>query len=58
MSDEREHEITQASGMELTAAEIGAKLKGLGDLPVTEHPAVFEEIHSELQGALNRLDGS
>lgn len=47
-----------ASGMELTSAEVGAKLRSLSDLPVTDHVAVFEEIHSELQGALNRLDGS
>jgi hypothetical protein len=51
-------DIEQASGMELTAAEIGAKLRTLADQPVTAHPAVFEEIHSELQAALNRLDGS
>lgn len=46
------------SGMELTGAEIGAALRSLSERPVTEHPAVFEQIHAELQAALNRLDGS
>lgn len=47
-----------ASGMELTSAEVGAKLRSLAEREVTEHVSVFEDIHAELQGALNRLDGS
>jgi hypothetical protein len=29
-------------------------LGSLADLPITEHVAVFEQIHSTLRGALNR----
>jgi hypothetical protein len=33
-----------------------AKLAGLDGLPLTGHPAVFEAIHSALNGALGALD--
>jgi hypothetical protein len=32
------------------------KLADLADLPLNEHPAVFEQIHGALAGALGTLD--
>jgi hypothetical protein len=32
------------------------KLAGLAELPLNEHPAVFEQIHGALTGALGTLD--
>jgi hypothetical protein len=32
------------------------KLDELPDLPLHEHPAVFEQVHAALAGALGRLD--
>ena len=58
MSEASAESILTPSGLELTGAEIGAALRSLGERPVTEHPAVFEQIHAELQTALNRLDGA
>ncbi len=34
------------------------QLAGLAELPLTEHPAVFGQIHSALSGALGTLDSS
>ncbi len=34
------------------------KLDGLAELPLNEHPAVFEQIHGALTGALGTLDSA
>jgi hypothetical protein len=33
-----------------------AALDGLADLPLAEHPAVYERIHAQLQDALADID--
>jgi hypothetical protein len=38
--------------------EAVARLDGLAGLPVAEHPAVFEDVHQRLAGALGDLDAS
>jgi hypothetical protein len=39
-------------------ADALAPLAGLAERPIEQHPDVFQEIHSTLQGALADIDGS
>jgi hypothetical protein len=38
------------------APTVQATLRTIADVPVSEHPEIFEAIHAELQAALATLD--
>ena len=52
-----EAEPYQATGEPRVDAAL-RHLDELADLPVSEHPAVFEQIHGALTGALGTLDSA
>jgi hypothetical protein len=52
---ERSAEQWQATG-EPRVDEALRKLDGLAELPVTGHPAVFEQVHARLRDVLGELD--
>jgi hypothetical protein len=54
-SAERSAEQWQATG-EPRVDEALRKLDGLAELPVAEHPAVFEQVHARLRDVLGELD--
>lgn len=51
----RSAEQWQATG-EPRVDEALRKLDGLAELPVAEHPAVFEQVHARLRDVLGELD--
>ena len=55
MQDEQASQRRPATG-ENRVDEALAKLDELAGLPVTEHPAVFEQVHGGLTAALGTLD--
>jgi hypothetical protein len=55
MQDEQASQRRPATG-ESRVDEALAKLDELAGLPVTEHPAVFEQVHRRLREVLGELD--
>jgi hypothetical protein len=55
MQDEQASQRRPATG-ENRVDEALAKLDELAGLPVTEHPAVFEQVHRRLREVLGELD--
>lgn len=55
MQDEQASQRRPATG-ENRVDEALAKLDELAGLPVTEHPAVFEQVHERLREVLGELD--
>jgi len=55
MQDEQASQRRPATG-ENRVDEALAKLDELAGLPVTEHPAVFEQVHGRLREVLGELD--
>ena len=55
MQDERASQGLPATG-EIRVNQALARLDGLAGLPVTEHPAVFEQVHKQLREVLGELD--
>jgi hypothetical protein len=51
----RSAEQWQATGEPRVDEALG-KLDGLAELPVAEHPAVFEQVHARLRDVLDELD--
>ena len=55
MQDEQASQRRPATG-ESRVDEALAKLDELAGLPVTEHPAVFDQVHRRLREVLGELD--
>jgi hypothetical protein len=55
MQDEQASQRRPATG-ESRVDEALAKLDELAGLPVTDHPAVFEQVHRRLREVLGELD--
>jgi hypothetical protein len=55
MQDEQASQGRPATG-ETRVDDALAKLDELAGLPVTEHPAVFEQVHRRLREVLGELD--
>ena len=46
-----------ADQIEIDLAKMKERVKAVNDLPLAEHSAEFERIHTQLQQALTNLDG-
>jgi hypothetical protein len=52
-----EESVEPSAGMpEPPVADAMAELDGLSALDLTEHPALYQRIHTELQSALSAID--
>lgn len=41
-----------------STSPVAAELESLADLPLSEHPDLYQRIHEDLQGALADIDGA